>query len=311
MIFDIIISVIIILYIVFTVAAAVYFSNMIMHPKCQSDDFIIDKTVNLGHFKKEDILNLEKEEFNVTSRYGYTLKGCILDTAFSKQRENSSKVAVLCHGYTSGKFSMTGYAEILMKLGFTCVVYDHRHHCETGPVAPCTMSYLEKYDLQSVIDWCYKKFGDDIKIITYGESMGSATVLGLYSIDSRPVLTIADCGFADLHDLCYYLINGYFHVPNIAPIIPLASLILRIKGGFRLKDNRPIEGVKKAASPILFCHGSSDTFIPCAHSKEMAKVGPGVRELYLCEGAEHALSKPTRSEEYSKRVTEFIQKYYF
>lgn len=310
MIFLYIVLGIVAVYIVFTLIAAIYFARMIMYPKPLTDDIITEKASALGRFTKEYIAGLDREDFTVESRYGYTLRGMIINSEVSRLPENRTKVAIVCHGYTSGKVSMCSYSKALMELGFTCVLYDHRHHGHTGAVAPCTMSYYEKYDLQTVLDWVYDRFGSDVRVMTYGESMGSATVLGLYSIDSRPVLTVADCGFANLTMLCKYLMTEYFHVPNIAPIIPVANIFMKAIAKVTTDQINPIEGVKVATAPILFCHGTGDTFIPCEHSKLMAKEGPGVRELYLCEGANHALSEITAPEEYYRVVKDFIRKYY-
>lgn len=299
-----------VLYIIFTLVAAIYFERMIALPVPLDDDVMKEKSINLGRYTREFIDSIQREDFTVQSRYGYTLQGMVINTEESLKPENSSKVAIVCHGYTASKTSMVGYSKALMELGFTCVLYDHRHHGHTGNVAPCSMSYYEKYDLQTVLDWVYEKFGNDIRVMTYGESMGSATVLGLYSIDSRPVLTVADCGFADLTLLCQSAMTNFFHVPNIAPIIPLANLFLKIRVNMTTYMVKPIEGVRKTSSPILFCHGTGDTFIPCEHSIMMSKEGPGVRELYLCEGANHALSCIKNPEEYYKTVKAFITKYY-
>lgn len=301
---------IIAVYILFTVIAAIYFARMIMYPEPLTDDTVAGKAIALGRYERTYLDSVKREDFTVESRFGYTLHGMIADSEFSALPENHGKVAVVCHGYTSCKISMLGYCRALMELGFTCVLYDHRHHGHTGAVAPCTMSYFEKYDLQTVLDWVYDYFGSDIRVMTYGESMGSATVLGLYSIDSRPVLTVADCGFSNLTELCRYLMTSVFHVPNIAPIIPVANLILKHYGKFTTDTVTPIDGVKCANVPILFCHGTGDTFIPCENSVKMSKEGPGVRELYLCEGANHALSEITHPEEYYRTVKAFIKKYY-
>lgn len=301
---------IIAVYILFTVIAAIYFARMIMYPECLTDDIIADKSINLGRYTREFLDSLDREDFTVQSRYGYTLQGMIINTETSRLPENKNKVAVVCHGYTSDKVSMCGYCKLLMELGFTCVLYDHRHHGHTGAVAPCSMSFYEKYDLQTVLDWVYGRFGNDIRVMTYGESMGSATVLGLYTIDSRPVLTVADCGFANLTNLCKFMMSSVFHVPNIAPIIPVANIIMRVIGHFSTDEINPIEGVKIADVPILFCHGTGDTFIPCVNSELMVREGTVIREIYLCEGANHALSAIKNPEEYYSVVKEFVSKYY-
>ena len=171
------------------------------------------------------------------------------------------------------------------------------------------MGYCESRDLSKVLDWVYERFGSEARVITYGESMGSATVLSNLEIDDRPVMTIADCGYSDLTDLSRYLLKNVYHMP-VWPIIPIANLMVKLWGHFELKDVSPRKGVIKAKTPILFCHGDKDSFVPTFMSQEMVKLGTGVREIYLCPGAEHAQSYSLDHETYRNVVTEFIKKYY-
>ena len=288
---------------------SVKFAMMILHPNVHTTESMLKEAYEYGRFTPEFIDSLNKEPVVIKSEYGYDMHGYILNNDISLKPENASKVAVLCHGYTSGKLVMSGYAAILMDLGFTCIVYDHRNHGDNTHDVVTTMGYYEREDLKTVLDYAYERFGSDIRILTYGESMGSAIVLSNLEIDDRPVLTIADCGYSDLTDLFRYLLKGVYHMP-IWPILPIAGVILKIWGHFDMKDVSPRKGVIKTKVPILFCHGDSDSFIPKEMSVEMSKLGDGVRQLYLCKGADHAQSFSLEPEEYRKVVTEFINKYY-
>lgn len=310
MIFVYILAGLVVLYCIFLGILVRKFSYMILKPATHTYESMLDECLMNKRFTREYIDSLTPELIDVPSRYGYTLKGMILDNEISKRPENHERVAILCHGYTASRISMIGYARRLMDLGFTCVMYDHRNHGETGKVAYTTMSYFEKYDLQSVIDFCYDRFGDDIRILTYGESMGSAIVLSNLEIDSRPALTIADCGYSDLKELCEYLIIARFHIPKVFPVIPLARRVILRKAGFDINDVHPKTGVMKAETPILFCHGKADNFIPCTMSEDMSKLGHGVRKLHLFDDARHALSEVRHPEEYTRVITEFINEYY-
>lgn len=286
------------------------FALMVLVPKINSYDQQMEQCLRHKRFTQDYIDTLDKEPIEIRSRYGYIMHGIIEENDISRLPENRTRVAILCHGWTSGKITMSGYARRLLDLGFTCVLYDHRNHGDNDRCVRTSMGYYEKYDLQTVIDYCYERFGSDIRLITLGESMGAATVLSLLEIDDRPALTIADCGFSNLYELCRHLVVDFFHIPRYKAIIWFSDILLRVFGHFSLKKVNPIDGVRKAACPILFCHGLSDSFIPCTMSEDMSKVGPGVRELYLCPGAEHALSEITEPEEYTARLTDFINRNY-
>lgn len=287
------------------------FAFMVLKPQAHSYEFQLDEASGNGRFTKEYINSLQLERFEVESRYGYTLHGIIQENEVSALPMNRKKIAVLCHGYTSGKITMSGYARHMMDLGFTCVMYDHRNHGENvrSSKTYTSMGMFEKYDLQSVLDFCYKRFGNDINILTYGESMGSATVLSLFEIDDRPAMTIADCGYSNLKELFSYMLGARFRIP-VFPILPIAGLIIRIFGHYDINDIVPERGVEKTEKPIFFIHGDADSFIPCSMSEHMSKLGTGPRELYLCPGAEHALSEVTCPDEYYKKVGDFVSEYF-
>ena len=310
MIFVCILAALIVIYLGITLFLVHKFSYMVLTPKTHTYESLLEECLQNGKFTQEYIDGLTPENITIQSRYGYELKGIILDNEVSRRPEYASRVAVICHGYTAAKLSMHNYALMLMNMGFTCVMYDHRNHGETGKVAYTTMGFYEKYDLQTIVDYCYERFGSDIRLLTYGESMGSATVLSHLEIDTRPVMTVADCGYSDLTDLFHYMLSDVFHVPGIFPILPLANRILARKGHFLMEQVSPIRGVRRAGSPILFIHGLADTFIPCRMSEEMSKAGSGVRELFLCPNAEHALSDVTEPEAYLEVLTNFVNRYY-
>ena len=285
------------------------FANMVLRPKTHTYESMMKEAYEFKRFTPEYIASLNKEDIIIPSQYGYDMHGVILRNEKTELEENREKVAVLCHGYTSGKLVMSSYAGILMDMGFTCVLYDHRNHGDNVKTVNTTMGYYERDDLKTVLDWVYERFGPSVRVITYGESMGSATVLYHLEIDDRPVLTIADCGYSDLVDLFKYMLKDVYHMP-IWPILPIAGIMLKIGGHFNMKDVSPRKGVIKAKIPILFCHGDHDTFVPTFMSVEMSKLGDGVRELYLCPGAEHAQSYSLDPAKYKEVVTEFVNKYY-
>lgn len=307
--FIIIAAVILLIIIALSVFIAIRFAFTVMKPKTKSSEELLKGSIKIGRFTEEYINGIETEDFEIESEFGYKLHGIIQNNNISKLPENKNRIAILCHGYTAGKITMSGYAGTLMSLGFTCVLYDHRNHGDNDKSFYTTMGYYEKFDLKTVVDYCYKRFGDSIRIITYGESMGSATVLSHHEIDDRVVLTIADCGYSDLSELFTYLLKQVYHLP-VFPILNISDMFLKKYGKFSMKDVSPRKGVIKTKAPILFIHGDRDDFVPTFMSEEMVLLGGGIRKLFLAKEAGHAMSELTVPEEYKKVVTEFVTEYY-
>lgn len=300
---------IIVSLIVFLLLLATYIlSNVILKPRVKSPEVIYQREIESGRIVPDFYDKMEKTKVQIPSRYGYPLSAVVLENETTKRVENRQRVAVLCHGYTYGKLGAIVYAQILMELGFTAIIYDHRNHGESGK-KHTTMGFYEKYDLETVIDWCYANFGREIRLITHGESMGAATVLNYLAIKDNVALTIADCGYSDLKSLLKHQMKTIFHIPPVI-FMPLANLCLKLRAGFWIKEVSPMEGVKNSKTPILFIHGDEDTYVPYEMSIHMHEECLVPNELYLAKGAIHANSVVVDYDQYKRVVSNFIKKYY-
>lgn len=308
MLIAIVLSILAVVILIALFIATWILTNVILKPKTWTTKDTYKDEVALGRLDEEFFQNVQKEEFIIKSRYGYDLSGMILSNEETNRPENHIRVAVLCHGYTRCKYGAVVYAQMLMEQGFTTVIYDHRNHGESAKEFT-TMGYYEKFDLKTIIDYCYEKFGPDIRIVTHGESMGAATVLNHLAIDDRIACCIADCGYSDLKELQKFQLKTYYNLPSF-PFISLANLVLKIRAGFWIKEVSPKDGAIHSKTPILFIHGEEDDFVPTVMSKKMYQAREGIKELYLCPGAKHAESCVVDPENYRKVITKFLDKYY-
>lgn len=283
-------------------------SNVMLKPRVGTTEYIYEEEAKRGRLDETFFEHVEKTSVQIKSRYGYLLDGLVLENELTKRIHNSQKVAVICHGYTAGKYASFVYAQMYMELGFSVVVYDHRNHGDSGK-AFTTMGYYEMYDLQTVIDWCYERFGEHIQIVTHGESMGAATVLNLLTIDDRIACTVEDCGYSSLKELLVYQIKKSFHLPAFL-FYPPANLIVRLRTGVWIRKIEPIRGAMFSRTPILFIHGEKDDFVPCKMAKEMYDARIGRKDIYIAKGAKHAESCVVNRTMYKKHLKAFLNQYY-
>ena len=68
--------------------------------------------------------------------------------------------------------------------------------------------------------------------------------------------------------------------------------------------------MKKTKLPILFIHGSDDTFVPVDMSFENYKACSAPKELLIIPGAIHGQSYDVEQEKYEAATKEFWNKYY-
>ncbi len=288
-------------------------SNILLKPRRIKYETLFTREIETKRLDKKWYDNLDKREFTIKSRYGYDLSCSLLNSSESKKQldnpKEKIKLAIICHGYTSCKYGSLLYAKLYIKRGISVLVYDHRNHGLSGKTFT-SMGYYEKFDLQTVVDWCYDTFGQNLAIVTHGESMGGATVLSHLTIDGRVRAVVSDCSYDTLENLIKYQIKKFYHLPQF-PFILIADIIIRMRAKFSIKDVNPISGVIHTNAPILFIHGLEDDYIPYSMSENMYNKKLYKREIYLAPNASHAQSGVKNSEEYEKVLNAYLDKYYF
>lgn len=287
-------------------------ANVLIKPRRIKYETLFNREVELKRLDKNWYDTLHKKEFTIKSRYGYDLSCSLLNNNESKKQLENPKdkirLAIICHGYTSCKYGSLIYAKLYLKRGIPVLIYDHRNHGLSGKTYT-SMGYYEKFDLQTVVDWCYDTFGQNLAIVTHGESMGGATVLSHLTIDGRVRAVISDCSYDTLENLIKYQIKKFYHLPHF-PFILLADIMIRMRAKFSIKDVNPINGVIQTNAPILFIHGLEDDYIPYSMSENMYNKKINKKELYLAPNASHAQSYLKNAEEYEKVVNTFLDNYF-
>lgn len=280
-------------------------SSLIVKPRMLAYEKGFKRDVRCHKIDRKVYETWKKETFNLRSDYGCILSCELIEPPGENDRD-TVKLAVLCHGLGCAKYESIKYAEIFLKLGFTVLMYDHRNHGLSGK-AFTTMGYFEKYDLKKVIDWCVRRFGEQCRIITHGESMGAATVLQHLEIDDRISCVIADCAYSDFILLLRHQLKQFYHLPGF--LIPVESCISYVRAGFWFKDVSPIRAVSRSEVPVLFIHGKRDNFVPAYMSKQMYACKKKNKAIYLVSKARHAESCCVNRKGYEKTIEEFFKKY--
>lgn len=293
-----------------------FFSNMVLRPKKLSCEKIFKMEAKKGRFDETAYKRTTKERFMVSSVYGYSLSCELLEPESGSQQLESNDnggqtsvdipIAILCHGFSTGKYRSLIYAQMFLRLGFKVLIYDHRNHGLSGK-AYTSMGYYEKYDLKKLVDWCYDTYGSNCRIVTHGESMGAATALLHLGIDKRVVCTIADCAYSDLKELLKHQIKRYYHMPTL--LLSIESLITYLRAGFWFGQVSPISVVRGVETPILFIHGKKDKYVPTEMSEKMYQSKKDRKALYLVAGATHAGSCVTNRKGYETVLGMFIKRY--
>jgi len=262
-------------------------SNKIIHPE--------------KHLCEEVTTDLDKEEVYIDSSYGYKMYGVFFPN------KNTKKFIIICHGFKCCIYNSMKYMHIFLKRDFNVLVYDNRYHGLSGG-NDVSFGYFEKYDLKAWTDWLVNRFGDDIIVGTHGESMGGGTVLQNIAIDSRIKFCIADCAYSDVTKLMRYQLIKRYKYEWLCCLMPLISMIVKIRAGWNFKEVSPIKKLGEVDTPVMFIHGKADDYVPTYMSEEMYNVKKGIKEIYIAPNSHHAEAFSNNIEEYDRRVGEFLDR---
>ncbi|MCK5732081.1 MAG: alpha/beta hydrolase [Tenericutes bacterium] len=265
-----------------------------------------------------DTSTLEEEYFNgimdfyrnsVTSEYIVKTKdGLSLQAYFLKYIVETNKYIVMSHGHTYTHHGCLKYARMMMKYGYNIVMYDHRYHGNSEGNYT-SLGFKEKGDLYEVITDTFNKYGSDIYLGTYGESMGSVTVLLEAENDKRVKFIFSDCGFTNLSVLVEEFIKETKYISKW-PFMYIGSFFFKLITGSYFNGISPIKALNSINVPIFFAHGKADKYINYQHTIEMHEKYHGPKQLFIGQNeAFHAGSYVTDTANYEAAVEEFVKKY--
>ena len=282
-----------------------YFIRFMTKPVRQTAEHIMQIDGGGGVWK--DLTGIRNENFEVTTPDDYILHGSLL---YAEGDPDLTKWVIITHGYTNCRLGSYKYAHMFLKLGWNCCIWDLRHHGENAEYY-CSMGYHEPHDIVTIAGFLRHRFGSGIRIGLHGESLGSASSILALGLSDSFAFLISDCGFASLKGLMCYLAGARYHLPVV--FAWAASTLNALVHGYTFFSIEPFRALDHTTTPVLFIHGSADTFIPPSNAQKLYNVlqsrphAPAT-ELYLCPGAEHALSYATDPAAYERRVGEFLER---
>lgn len=231
-------------------------------------------------------------------------------TYFPAINENARKkrIVICFHGYTSkGMSDFTGLSDYYFKHGYAMLHPDARSHGDSEGKY-IGFGCLDRKDALKWINWAIEKCGEDIEILLHGISMGGATVLmasGL-NLPSQVKGIISDCAFSSPKEVFTHVLHTMYHIPAF-PMILGADIVNKKLAGYGMDECNAKREVQKAKIPVLFIHGSKDTFVPVKMCHEIYDCCVSPKQKLIVEGAAHAESYFKDMTAYEKALDEFIK----
>lgn len=243
--------------------------------------------------------SLSLEDVTITSYDGLKLHGRVYCT------DPSAPWLIFFHGYRSNPDrDYGGGIKIGQEIGYNILLVDQRAHAKSEGTF-LTFGIKERLDCHSWINYIVSRFGEDVRIVLYGISMGATTVL--LASDGAPknvVGIIADCGYDSPRGIILKTMKD-----NKFPLSAYFILRLSAKlfGGFDINDGSVAQAMNSCEIPVLFIHGESDDVVPCEMGRENFGYCKSVKKrLLTVPEAGHGISYLVDTKLYAQTVKNFL-----
>ena len=172
------------------------------------------------------------------------------------------------------------------------------------------MGWTDHFDCELWTSYILEQ-SPEAQIVLHGQSMGAAAALimaGSPEGSDHIKAGGSDSAYTSGYEMFGDKITEWFHLPA-APFVDSACVMLRLRGGYNLKDASPLRAVKSSGIPTLFIHGDEDRMIDVNMSYELFEAAACEKELFIVEGAGHAQAQDKSPDLYYGRIGEFLDRY--
>lgn len=235
--------------------------------------------------------------------------GTKLHALYIKAPADSANTALVIHGYTDNAIRMLMIGRIYSDMGYNVLLPDLRGHGQSeGEYVQ--MGWKDRLDILRWIDVCNQIYGETGNIAIHGISMGAATTMMTSGQDLPGNVTcfVEDCGFTSVWDEYKYELKKRYGLPAF-PILYATSLYSQMKVGWNFKEASALEQIKKHDLPMLFIHGGNDDYVPTQMVYELYEAKPGIKEIWVEEGVDHANMYWMHTDKYIQQTKDFVSKH--
>jgi len=306
-----IVSLLLVLFVGAGFFAGNYFYNLALNPHTDKSA-VLDAPINSIAVSPQDAKEKEESEkwFKETYQDSYvqSFDNLKLHAYTLKNTSETNKWAIVFHGYSSDGSQMTKYAKHFYDTGYNVLIPDARAHGKSEG------DYIGMgwHDRLDVVSWINNVISSDNKaeIVLYGVSMGGATVMMASGEDlpDNVKAIVEDCGYSSVWDEFSYQLQSIFNLPEF-PIMHFSSIVTKLRADFTLGEADSVKQVAKSKTPMLFIHGSNDTFVPSDMLNEVYEAANVPKEKLIVDGAGHGGAESVARGTYWKTINNFLEKY--
>lgn len=240
----------------------------------------------------------------------YAPDGARLHAYYITASQQTSKTAVIVHGYTDNaiRMFMIGYL-YNRDLNYNILLPDLRWAGQSDGTH-IQMGWLDRLDVMQWLEVANQIYGDSTQMVVHGISMGAATTMMLSGevLPDYVKCFVEDCGYTSVWDEFKHEMKKRFKLPPF-PVLNLTSWACGIKYNWKFKEASSMKQLVNSELPMLFIHGEKDDFVPTWMVYELYEAKPEPKELWVVPGVVHAKSYHDYPYEYTQKVKAFTDKY--
>lgn len=242
----------------------------------------------------------EHETVKISARDGITLVGHFFPC------ENAKRVIIAFHGWRSSWNNDYGMISDFWHENGCSVLYAEQRGQNSSGGDYMGFGLTERFDCIDWVNWAFCRCVKNLPIYLAGISMGATTVLMAADLELPENVhgIMADCGFTSPKAIWKHVAQNNLHMAyGIRSII--ADAMCRQKINMGLADHSTIDALSKTDIPVLFVHGTDDSFVPVEMTYENYKACVSPKRLLIVPGADHAMSYCLNKKGYEKAVLNF------
>lgn len=245
--------------------------------------------------RAQKLKNTEHETVQTVSHDGLRLVGHYFTCP------NPKRVIIAMHGWRSSWNRDFGMVADFYRSSDCNVLYAEQRGQGESDGEYMGFGLLERYDVLSWIDWINDNSDVHLPIYLVGISMGATTVLMSTGFDLPENVkgVVADCGFTSPQSIWKHVAENNLRLPY-GLYSAAASDLCKKKINMGAMDYSTLDAMKRCTVPILFVHGTDDSFVPIEMTYANYKACAAYKKLLVVPGAEHGMSYLVDKEKYEE-----------
>ncbi|MCQ2354639.1 MAG: alpha/beta hydrolase [Clostridia bacterium] len=261
----------------------------------------VAKIVEDAEAKSAILRSRETETVEIESFDGTRLTGHIYRAAETK------RYIVAMHGWRSSWTRDFGAVSDFWHDNGCTVLYAEQRGQGDSDGEYMGFGMIERFDCLEWAKWLNEKEAEEKPLYLAGLSMGASTVLMASGSSELPPNVrgiMADCGFTSAKAIWKHVAEKNLRVSYDLLQKPIEEFC-RCRIDMEPDAYSTLDAMETNKTPILFVHGSADSFVPVEMTCENYGACRAPKHLLIVNGAEHGMSYIVDKEAYEKAVLDF------